>query len=438
MYYSKFLKYKVKYNDKIKNEISSSYKKIDNVLNNLDKVYIEVKDAAQRAKPKVLTQHGGKMKDYSNYNYEKIKKYKKFIKYAKSTIIQYRNMINQYHMTALSLNSKYIKAFNLLKSKKEELEDISSNVNILNINNKNNKEKIDLLEATLSLLEKNISNSIDFDVQIEADGSLENTHLNELGKTITTNLKQLGGDIDGVEDFKIEMDKLMNSVKKEVETNNENVIEIENRFKSVVDKMNELANDKTNLNAIKLNLEFVINKLEDKEQIDFNELFNNFSSILTAQNATLKQPEELLKYHNEIQKFVSLIDRLVLSNKQVIQNMSTENKRELEEYKNLINQQKGLVPVPGQVGGIGNINGTSSIKKFSDFFDQKKEKLKNLILPYTDNTKPNLKYYYFDKDDLLAYINFEINDENATSIWTQNYDIAISIISIFKKIERIL
>jgi len=436
MYYSKFLKYKVKYNDKIKNEISSSYKKIDNVLNNLDKVYIEVKDAAQRAKPKVLTQHGGKMKDYSNYNYEKIKKYKKFIKYAKSTIIQYRNMINQYHMTALSLNSKYIKVFNLLKSKKEELEDISSNVNILNINNKNNKEKIDLLEATLSLLEKNISNSIDFDVQIEADGSLENTHLNELGKTITTNLNQLGGEIDGVEDFKIEMDKLMNSVKKEVEINNENVTEIENRFKSVVDKMNELANDKTNLNAIKLNLEFVINKLEDKEQIDFNELFNNFSSILTAQNATLKQPEELLKYHNEIQKFVSLIDRLVLSNKQVIQNMSTENKRELEEYKKLINQDKGLVPV--QAGGIGNINGSSSIKKFSDFFDQKKEKLKNLILPYTDINKPNLKYYYFDKDDLLAYINFEISDENATSIWTQNYDVAISIISIFKKIERIL
>ena len=53
MYYNKFLKYKVKYNDKVKNEIYSSYKKIDNVLNNLDKVYFEVKNVIQRSKPKI-------------------------------------------------------------------------------------------------------------------------------------------------------------------------------------------------------------------------------------------------------------------------------------------------------------------------------------------------------------------------------------------------
>ena len=114
MYYNKFLKYKVKYNEKVKNEIYSSYKNIDKVLNNLDKVYFEVKNVIQRSKPKILTQKGGKMKDYSN-NYEKIKKYKKFIKYAKSTIIQYRNMINQYHSAALTLNSRYVRLFNLLK-----------------------------------------------------------------------------------------------------------------------------------------------------------------------------------------------------------------------------------------------------------------------------------------------------------------------------------
>jgi hypothetical protein len=438
MYYNKFLKYKVKYNDKIKNEISSSYKKIDNVLNNLDKVYIEVKDAVQRAKPKILTQKGGKMKDYSNYNYEKIKKYKKFIKYAKSTIIQYRNMINQYHMTALSLNSKYIKVFNLLKSKKEELEDISSNVNILNINNKNNKEKIDLLEATLSLLEKNISNSIDFDVQIEADGSLENTQMLNLSREITKGLNQHGGDIDNVDDFENKMDELMKSVKKEVDINNENIEEIQNRFKSIVNKMNDLADDKTNLNAIKVNLEFIINKLETKEQIDFNQLFNNFND--TLKKATLKQPEELLKYHNEIQKFVSLIDRIVLSNKQIIQTLSEENKKELQAYKQEIQQYNGQIGGK-QSGGIGQGDTDKiTIKKFKDFFNVKKEKMKELLTKYTDDSNDKLKFYKFDKNDTLKFINFDLSDvdPDATSIVNQNYDIAISIISIFVKLEKIL
>jgi hypothetical protein len=428
MYYNKFLKYKIKYNEKIKDEIYTSYKKIDNVLSNLDKVYFEVKDVIQRSKPKILTQKGGKMKNYDNY--EKIKKYKKFIKYAKSTIIQYRNMINQYHVAALSLNSKYLTLFNILKTKKKELEKISSNVNILNLNSKHNKDKIELLETTISLLGKNINEGIDFDVQINADGQMDDVRLTHLSKQITGGKKniQTGGDIDNIDDFTNEIDKLMQTVASDIQTNNKNVEVIQDRFRSLVDKMKEISDQKENINAIKVNLEFVINKLE-QENVDFNALFLKFNEILEKNKATIKQPDELLKYHNEIQKFVSLIDRLVLSNKQIIQNMSTKNQEDLKAYKELINQVSG----PVQSGGSHEYYNKQNQKggtliNYEDYFKSIDIKKTNKIT--TEMTE--LTFFEFMKDKLEEYLNDEsiIIDEK-----DKRYNIVISIISLYEKLD---
>ena len=56
MYYNKYLKYKIKYNDKIKKIIKTSYKQINSVLNNLDKYYNKIK---------YFKQSGGEIKDYN-------------------------------------------------------------------------------------------------------------------------------------------------------------------------------------------------------------------------------------------------------------------------------------------------------------------------------------------------------------------------------------
>jgi hypothetical protein len=94
MYYNKFLKYKVKYDELLKETVSSSFVNINNVLSDLDKMYKDLKSIQKN-------QTGGRMKEYDS---EKINKYKKFIKDSKIIINYYKNLAEQYYMNNVSLN----------------------------------------------------------------------------------------------------------------------------------------------------------------------------------------------------------------------------------------------------------------------------------------------------------------------------------------------
>jgi hypothetical protein len=248
MYYNKFLKYKFKYNEKIKDNINNSYKKINNVLDKLDKAYYEIKEV-QRSKPKVLTQRGGRMKEYDEH---KIKKYKTFIKSAKSNILYYKNMAEQYYMTSMSLNSQYIKLFNILKSKKEEIGNMYDKIGILNTSNANNKDKLQLLETTMSLLENTINSNSGVNLNIE---TLTN------GKSIDTKIKNFtcktGGGIGAewtMETFKDKLNISLSKAKTDMNDVNEDNKWVSEKVTKIFEKLNSFVTQTDKLKVMSTNI----------------------------------------------------------------------------------------------------------------------------------------------------------------------------------------
>ena len=125
MYYNKYLKYKIKYNQKIIDIVKVSYNKINKILDNLDKYY----------HTNNLIQYGGNIKNY-----------KKFIKKAKSIIIYYKNIAKEYYLINVKLYSQINKLLYILK-----------------------KRKKDFFDSSIYLLQDSINNNIEFNLNIIFD-----------------------------------------------------------------------------------------------------------------------------------------------------------------------------------------------------------------------------------------------------------------------------
>lgn len=114
MYHNKYLKYKNKYETKVKSIVTDSFNNINKVLLNLNKRYYRIKIYEKSNK---INQTGGSMKNY-----------KKIVKDTKTIIIYYRDMINDYYFTNINFNSKCKKLFSLIQDSSLSFSLIQDNI----------------------------------------------------------------------------------------------------------------------------------------------------------------------------------------------------------------------------------------------------------------------------------------------------------------------
>ena len=231
MYYNKYLKYKIKYNQKVIDIIKISYNKINKILDNLDNYYHKIKYFKQFNN---LIQYGGTINNY-----------KKFIKNAKSIIIYYKNIAKEYYLINVKLNSQYINLVNILKKNKE------------------------IFDPSISLLQDNINNNIEFNLNIVFD---EN-NINGGGWDMNTFQEKLTLVID--------------------EMNENRSTLIQEKIKSIYEKLKPLDSFVeiiTKLKTLSNNINLVIDNLENKK-INPEELIEIIKNIIST--IKTESPEKL-------------------------------------------------------------------------------------------------------------------------------------------------
>ena len=339
MYNNKIIKYKTKYNNIIKDNVSSSYNNINNFLTNTNKYYHEIKDH-QKSKSNLeqKNQNHKSLQTGGENNDKKIKKYKKIIKESRKTILYYKNIAEQYYMTNQSLYSQYNILFNILNVKKNELESMNNKMNILDIYNQSNKEKLEILDKTLLLLKHNTTdNVVDLNLNIVADGKLTNVHL-EKPPTLSG-----GGNI-----FYI----LRNA-------NNTNIDDIYERLDTFV-------KDKDNIQKLSFNIEWVIKELEENNQVDYKSIYKLFNSQMKDINKTPVLIAERLK---DLEELSDNLNDFIVSNKKKV-NMNL-----------YVNESMGIHQDGGSLIVLNDSYNKIVIdetKKISEYFKNESTKPKNI------------------------------------------------------------
>ena len=414
MYHNKYLKYKIKYKNIIKNKITNSYSNIENVLNNLDKHYVEIKDI-QRSKSKVLYQKGGsKMKQYDD---KKIHKYKKFIKQAKSTIKYYKNVADQYYVTNITLNNQYYKLVNLLKAKKEDLERMSNQLNILGISNNNNKDKIQLLDTTIGILSKSMKDQDDIDLNLQIKSDKGNPIDYKILNLSNKNL--IGGDPEmDAEEFSRRMNESIETAKQNIRKIEEDTEFVNEKVTKVFNTLVSFEKDTDKLQKISLDIEILSAGITNKtaDNIDFKKIFNEFNTKILAIKSESTSSEKLADMLGNLEKLANKFNLFIESNKKTLSGLDSKTIKEMDNFVETVNlsieQIKNGQPVsanpqptpdaaqptteatqPVQSGGQA---GGRSVK---DIYEEKlKKELETLKRNLDSENK--LKYYIFNYDEV--------------------------------------
>ena len=406
MYNNKIIKYKTKYNKIIKDTVSSSYNNINNFLTNANKYYYEIKEH-QRSKPKIISNIDGKMKNYSEYkssqsggeDYDrKIYKYKKFIKGAKKTIMYYKNIAEQYYTINQSLHFQYNKLFNILNTKRNELE----STNISNIYNKNNLE---ILNKALTLLQNNMIDKV-IDLDIVDDNKLSNIYLEESptlsgGTKTIVDVKQLITD----ESKKID-DKIKNAI--------ENNKWINTKTEALYKRLDNFVREKDNLQKISINIEWIIRELEKKgkkQDADYQDIYDIFKEEMDKLNKhDLNASEEIAKRLKDLEELAEKFNEFIVSNKKALDGLDEEKKTQMNKFEEEL--KTAIEKARKQSGGdnyklkktIGHVEdqdaGASNFEKL--YIEEIKDEINNLnIYILHEETKPKLfDIEYIDPDNV--------------------------------------
>jgi len=323
MYYNKFLKYKVKYNKMLKETIANSLNNIENVLLKLDKIYLNLKTNYVQQ-----IQTGGRMKEYDS---DKIHKYKKFIKDSKIIINYYKNMAEQYYMNTVSLNSQYIKMLNILRDKRMELQELNNRMEILNLDNSHNKDKLQIIETTMALLEKNINKDINLELNIKTvpEGKGYKVQTIAFDNIIPLNQsesKQIGGKLSK-NDFFTGYDEQIKTIKKELEGLQEDDQYLDKRLRTTLNKLKEktigtransgVINSSNNILHIKGKIELLVSQLEKAQEgnVDLQKILNDAREISPLiekiQSKKLEAVELLLETEKTSKTMMDIVDALM-------------------------------------------------------------------------------------------------------------------------------
>jgi len=398
MYQDKYLKYKLKYDNIIQNDFNETYNslnnKIDYCLNN------------------VLNQSGG------GTNNNKINKYKIMMKNAKDTIYHYKNIINQYQMSNMALNSKYVKLYNILQNKKTELENINSKLGVLDGNNKHNKEKIQLLESALQLLKHNSLDNIDFNVKVNIENDGKSVAHNEKikllekrgGSLFYNNTLQGGGPSD---DEVMTLEQAIKQMDDSVAKLNDSQEVDKKKLEKLVEEFDK-ENKKIKENVEKLKevdvfIDFSIKSLEELSvsEANFKDLMKHFAEKMKEieKNKMDFSPlEEKIKYlkllHNKIDEFIKLYN---ISK----EGLPEEQRIKFEEFQKLMDDEMSNTGnkkynklINKQYGGNNIISGKRIIREDYEMYGGNSfKKIKDMIHYSVDD-----KYHTDDNIAVLQLI----------------------------------
>ena len=294
---------------------------------------------------------------------KKYKRIKEFAKSAKNTIIKYRNLAQYYYDSYNTVLLNYMGLLQLLYKQKKSLEDKMEEYEKLSRDYSNGMDKIKLLETMINGIEKVVKHTTNLDLEIKnkidgkemnikADAKLTpgDKSVQILDETIKMSGGGLipilyGGEMDLYE-FTNNLEAEINDLTdygKQLAADNEF---INNKVKSLHDRVKGIMGDTEELMNIRLSIEWMVNQLEkpniaeeqeqeEQEKVDYQVIFDKLQNTINeVKNKKINQ--EVAKYIRDLEGMAKYFEDFITANKNTLSNIPKEQKKKMvETLKNI-------------------------------------------------------------------------------------------------------
>lgn len=423
---------------------------------------------------------GGKNSEQSNDSNEitislkKYKKIKEFAKVAKKTIIKYKNLAKYYFDSYNKILYNYMILLGLLNKQKAELENKVKTYQKLSSDYSNGIEKIKLLETMIGGVEKIVAKTVNLDLDVKnkinsgetsfkAVASLtpsDNVEIIDETKTIGTNDKVLlGGDLDFY-DFETDLNKEIDELNKYAEELKADNDFIEQKVESLHSRVKNIMGETEDLLNIRLSIEWIVNQLEkpagfeekeEQKDVDYQSIFNKLKDTIDKVKQQ-KVNTNVAKYVRELESMAKYFEDFIASNKETLQNMSEEKRKEmLQTLKNIHGVSNDFLNNPNNQANdtqnnVANNEGVGEEQlgggfgnKFGGGLNDEYNKI-NVNITNKINTmfgdKTNLNKVIFI-DDSNSVVNEFVSKESNNNDLTLNQDKLYQIFEMGKELNKI-
>jgi hypothetical protein len=340
-------------------QVAISYNKINSIIKNLDEYYAQASN-----------NHTGGGNKYDTSMSSKLKKYKKFIKNSKESIMYFKNVAEQYYSAYYNMNAYYADVLEQLKIKKNELEAVSNKMQHINQSNSHNLEKISMLESMMTVLEKLTKNQINVDMDLKSTLNGQelkyntNAKFNNQEKSNTKTFPLTGGVNNqsgglNLEEFSNainhdigELDTFVIGLGRDNEFINTKITALRNRMDTIVNNTERFFN-------IRAKVEWIVNQLElvpepdDVDAImegahdappaeqDYQDLYNNIKARIDEIKTKPSIDPNISQYIIDLEKYAAYLENFIASSERTLDGLSAPNRAVADAYATTLRGQAG-------------------------------------------------------------------------------------------------
>jgi hypothetical protein len=439
-YFEEYQDNKIKYESSenlfegnINKPISKAYSNINKIINTLDNFYSKADEIANRAynlnqsnqfnKFNQSNHFGGSAESEENEVLRhKVKKYKKLIENSKNSILYFKTMAEKYYSAYYYTQIYYCELLRQLQVKKAELTMAYNAMYSFGADNNMNKEKIRMLELMIAGLEhftKNINVDLDLKSTLDLNGKkFSQTAQSRINGKVVDNAQttyQLGGLQNGgalsFGDFEDAVAKSVSEFQVYTDGLQDDSNFVKNKIDNLRQRMQKIVSNDEQLFKIRANVEWIVNKLEDKqgfkpvEEKDYDALLKQVKDLLEMGKKG-KLDEELVNYIADLEKYAAYLEVFIRSTGKTITGLSDMNKKSADvHYKEGMEMVGGKLQRGGSYKTLKSIYDENVKTRVEKIFESLKSSDIKHIEVNLDNIKKenfDLKYY---EESPIAYGN---------------------------------